>query len=147
MYILTFVITALYDVVLQLLLRGKIPNIFGVLQSDWLRSLIPYFQRHTPLAAALIAGFVGAVTQYIIQLFARPGASISFLAVTFLFSGAFGFVMKGSGLFPILDATYYKTLGPVRAFFTDAYSGLVVNLTLLAYMNRQIILERLTSGF
>lgn len=128
----TFVVTALYDVVLQLYSKGLIGDPFFIKDSDWLKSLQPYFEQHTPLAAALIAGFVGAVTQPVIGLFAPMNDVIRFLVVTFVVSGLIGFLMKATGLFPILDATYYKTLGPRRAFMTDAYSGLVVNLTLLA---------------
>ena len=35
-------------------------------QMDFVKSLKPYFKHHTLLAAALIAGFVGATTQPII---------------------------------------------------------------------------------
>lgn len=127
----TFIITALYDVVLQLYVKEMLPDPFGVRGSDWLQSLVPYFKAHTPLAAALIAGFVGAVTQPVISQFADTSDPIKFLATTFIVSGLIGFVMKASKLFPILDSTYYKTLGSKRAFLTDAYSGIVVNVTYL----------------
>jgi hypothetical protein len=43
--------------------------------------------------------------------------------------------MKLSGLFPILEATYYKNLeangGVVRSMYHDGISGLIVQCTLL----------------
>lgn len=137
--VITFVVTALYDVVLQLLVHNKIPDPLGLKNTDWLRTLPPYFEKHTPLAAALIAGFVGAVTQPIIKALVSEADVVKFLVATFIVSGAVGFAMKASGLFPVLDATYYKKLGARRAFFTDAYSGVVVNATILALRHLKII--------
>lgn len=137
--VITFVVTALYDVVLQLFIHNKIPDILGLKKTDWLRTLPPYFEQHTPLAAALIAGFVGAVTQPIILKIASDGDVVKFLATTFLVSGLVGFAMKATGLFPVLSQTYYKELGPSRAFVTDAYSGLVVNITVLLLRHFKIV--------
>ena len=63
--ILTFIVTALWDVVLRFMSLNyeKLPKYF---QMDFVEYLIPYFKQHTILAAALIAGFVGATTQTII---------------------------------------------------------------------------------
>ena len=86
-YILTFTITALYDVILRKLSENynKIPSI---LQNDFVLYLKPYFKKHTLLAAALIAGFVGALTQFIILYLHKLPKTIPsliyFLILTFL---------------------------------------------------------------
>ena len=133
-YILTFIITALYDVILRKLSENynKIPSF---LKNDFVFYLKPYFKKHTLLAAALIAGFVGATTQVIIlNLHKLPKTIptlISFLALTFVISALFGFVMKFSKLFPHLVNTYYKNLGVLRSMYTDGVSGIIVQSTLL----------------
>jgi hypothetical protein len=134
LYILTFTITALYDVILRKLSENynKIPSF---LQLDFVRYLQPYFKKHTLLDAALIAGFVGAVTQMIIlnvhKLPTTLYAVITFMIVTFIISALFGFVMKFSKLFPNLVNTYYKNLGVPRSMYTDGVSGIIVQATLL----------------
>ena len=61
----TFIITALFDVLLRFLSNNfsSLPNF---MKYDFIKYLIPYFNKHTILSAALIAGFVGAATQFII---------------------------------------------------------------------------------
>lgn len=133
-YILTFVITAIYDIILRILSENynKIPSF---LQNDFVFYLKPYFKKHTLLAAALIAGFVGAATQVIILKFHKLPTNIktviTFLITTFVISALFGFVMKFSNLFPYLVDTYYKNLGVSRSMYTDGVSGLIVQSTLL----------------
>ena len=65
--ILTFVVTALWDVALRYMALNfnKVPSIIQNLM-PFIGDLEPYFKIHTLLAAALIAGFVGATTQPII---------------------------------------------------------------------------------
>lgn len=54
--ILTFIVTALCDVILRTLsLYNPLPFLSN--QMDFIQYLKPYFQKHTLLAAALIAGF------------------------------------------------------------------------------------------
>ena len=136
--IISFLVVAGYDVILQLIANKsiKIPFIYS---SDWLVSLIPYFREHTPLAAALIAGFVGATSQLIIYSvvgFPLFDAEITrnslliWLSVSLFVSGFFGILMKFTGLFPKLDETYYRRLGAKRAFITDVWSGAVAQSTI-----------------
>lgn len=137
-YILTFTITAIYDIILRKLSENynKIPSF---LQNDFVLYLKPYFKKHTLLAAALIAGFVGAVTQIIIlnahKLPTNPETLITFMLVTFIISALFGFVMKFSKLFPHLVDTYYKNLGVSRSMYTDGVSGIIVQATLLLILH------------
>lgn len=135
--ILTFVVTALWDVVLRFMSLNydKLPNYF---QMDFVKSLKPYFKHHTILAAALIAGFVGATTQPIIisiMPFPRNIFNFSyvfkFMILSFIISALYGFIMKGSKLFPYLERYYYEPLGVIRSMYTDGVSGLVVQATLL----------------
>ena len=132
----TFIITALWDVVLRKLSENY-DNLPTVIKNNlpFIGYLIPYFEKHTLLDAALVAGFVGAVTQYIILTFMKIpkkfNNSLYFLIVSFIVSALFGFVMKFSKLFPNLDETYYKRLGTIRAMYHDGVSGLIVQITLL----------------
>lgn len=140
--ILTFVITAAYDIVLQLAKHGHLPILHNVISSyDWYRHLTKqngYFDKHTPAAAALIAGAVGFLTQAIIlqitpipELFEARNVTMIMLC-TFVISALIGLPMYSSGLFPHLNTHYYDELGRVpRAMITDGMSGLVVQATLL----------------
>lgn len=139
--ILTFVVTALWDVVLRFMSLNydKLPKYF---QMDFVKDLIPYFKHHTILAAALIAGFVGATTQpIIISIMPFPRNIFNFtyvfkfLILSFIISALYGFIMKGSKLFPHLDRYYYEPLGVMRSMYTDGVSGLVVQITLLFIYN------------
>lgn len=135
--ILTFVVTALWDVALRFMSLNydKLPKFF---QMDFVEDLIPYFKHHTLLAAALIAGFVGATTQpFILSLMSFPKNIfdivyvLKFMIITFIISALYGFVMKGSKLFPHLERHYYDKLGVARSMYTDGVSGLIVQSTLL----------------
>ena len=139
--ILTFIVTALWDVVLRFMSLNydKLPKYF---QMDFVEDLIPYFKHHTLLAAALIAGFVGATTQPIIlSLMSFPKNIFDivylskFMIITFIISALYGFVMKGSKLFPHLEKHYYDKLGVARSIYTDGVSGLIVQFTLLVIYN------------
>ena len=135
--ILTFIVTALWDVVLRFMSLNydKLPKYF---QMDFVKDLIPYFKHHTILAAALIAGFVGATTQPIIISITPFPKNIfnfayvfKFMILSFIISALYGFIMKGSKLFPYLERHYYEPLGVIRSMYTDGVSGLVVQSTLL----------------
>ena len=139
--ILTFVITALWDIVLRFMSLNydKLPKYF---QMDFVKNLIPYFKHHTLLAAALIAGFVGATTQpFIISAMDFPkdifdiSYVFKFMVLTFIISALYGFIMKGSKLFTHLERYYYEPLGVMRSMYTDGVSGLVVQITLLFIYN------------
>ena len=135
--ILTFIITALWDVVLRILsVYEPIPSINNSMQ--FIKDLRPYFEKHTLLAAALIAGFVGATTQSIILHFMNfPTYNrsikyiIKFMILSFIVSALFGFIMKASKLFPYLEKYYYEKLGLVKSLYHDGTSGLIVQFSLL----------------
>ncbi len=137
--IYTFVITALYDVLLRYLSLNynKLPQFFK--KYNFIRYLTPYFKNHTLLSAALIAGFVGFGAQFIILiLHPFPNTNkldikniIYFLVLTFIISALYGLPMKASKLFPHLDRTYYKSLGTWNGMYHDGVSGLIVQITLL----------------
>lgn len=134
--ILTFIITALWDVVLRFLSLNneKINYNFP----DFVRYLKPYFQHHTMLSAALIAGFVGATTQPIILYFMKfPSVKsnimyiFKFMVLSYIISAFFGILMKATKLFPHLDKHYYGNLGTLRGMYLDGISGLIVQSTIL----------------
>ncbi len=135
--ILTFIVTGLWDVILRFMsLNYEI--LPASLQMSFVKDLAPYFEKHTLLAAALIAGFVGATTQPLILMITPFPKSLSnikyltkFLTVSFIISALYGFVMKWSGLFPHLEEYYYKPLGVFRSMYHDGISGLIVQVTLL----------------
>lgn len=143
LYIMTFCVTALWDVTLNYITRvpERVPR-FIKKMFPFISYLVPYFQKHTVLAAALIAGFIGATTQVIIaqlmQFPLLPTTMVTlsvFLTISFIVSALYGFLMKFSGLFPILEETYYKRLeangGVIRSMYHDGISGLIVQCTLL----------------
>jgi len=135
--ILTFIITALWDVILRILsVYEPIPSINNAM--PFIKDLKPYFEKHTLLAAALIAGFVGACTQPIILHFMKfPTYNrsfkyiIKFMILSFIVSALFGFIMKASKLFPYLEKYYYEKLGLVKSLYHDGTSGLIVQFSLL----------------
>ena len=137
--ILTFAVTALWDVVLRFMALNpqKVPNIINETM-PFIKDLNPYFKEHTLLSAALIAGFVGATTQPLILKITPFPKSIfnfqylaKFLLVTFVISALYGFVMKATKLFPRLEKYYYNKLGVVKSMYHDGISGLIVQITLL----------------
>ena len=141
--ILTFVITALWDVSLRFMSLNfeKIPSIIQYTM-PFIGDLKPYFKQHTLLAAALIAGFVGATTQPIITYITpfpkninNISYIISFLIVSFIISALYGFIMKWSKLFPRLEKYYYDKLGVIKGMYHDGISGLIVQITLLIIFN------------
>ena len=136
--VITFIVTALWDVILRIMSENykSLPKF--IQEYKFIEYLIPYFKKHTILAAALIAGFIGATTQLIIiNIYKFPTnlKNIKYLAkflfVSFIISGLYGFIMKATKLFPYLEETYYKNLGPVRGAIHDGVSGLFVQITLL----------------
>lgn len=118
-FILVFLITAFFDLALNLL-----PPPFGaVLMRD-------YFDQHTVLAAALIAGFIGAFTLPVVALFTRINKpSTHSIIVIFLVSALIGFPMEKSGIFPHLNVHYYDALPRHQSFLADGLSGLIVAQT------------------
>jgi len=134
--ILTFVVTALWDVILRFASThfDRLPLYIQNLL-PFIKDLQPYFKKHTLLAAALIAGFVGATTQPIIlKITPFPKTNhdlVHFLAVSFVISALYGFIMKWSKLFPYLETYYYDKLGVVKSMYHDGISGLIVQITLL----------------
>ena len=136
--IITFIITALWDIILRWIAEDKLPTgPLNIEKWDFVVALKPYFKAHTLLGAAAIAGVVGAITQYLILSITKFPINLKlydiskFLAISFLISGLIGFPMVWSGLFPVLNETYYKDLGRPRSFFSDAYSGVIVQVTLI----------------
>ena len=135
--IVTFIVTGIWDVILRTItLYNPIPYIHEIM--PFIKDLKPYFEKHTLLAAALIAGFVGASAQYIIlNIMDFPSVdsslryNIIFMLMSFIVSALYGFIMKASKLFPYLDKYYYKKLGVIRSLYHDGISGIIVQLSLL----------------
>ena len=136
--IITFIVTALWDVLLRIisLNQEKIKNKIQI--PEFIKYLKPYFEHHTLLSAALIAGFVGATTQpIIIYLMSFPSKKsnlmyiFKFMVLSFIISALYGFIMKATKLFPYLDEHYYDKLGTIRSMYHDGISGLIVQFTIL----------------
>lgn len=136
--ILTFIITALYDLSLQIVTNNydKMPEF--IKWFDFIKSLKLYFKKHTILSAMLLAGFVAAIAQFIIlNIIKFPTTTsqmIPFLIITFIVSALIGIPMQYSNLFPVLNDTYYKYLGTVRGLYHDGISGLIVQITLFVIL-------------
>ena len=115
--VLSFIITAGFDVALNV----TPPHLGAVILRE-------YFDNHTLLAAALIAGFVGAVTFAVIYYIysAVPKLSMYNMFVIFCISALMGIPMRLSGLFPILDKYYYQKIPRIQSFLADGISGVMV---------------------
>ena len=123
-----FVVTALFDVALNLL-----PAPAG---SVLLRQ---YFTKHTVLSAALVAGFTGAITFLLITAVlpflstgsivnGLPICSLKNIVLIFFISALIGYPMQMSGFFPHLNEHYYNKpdLPRYQSFIADGLSGLIV---------------------
>ena len=129
-----FVVTAAWDVVLRLFATKKL-RILGIDRWNWVHALEGYFNEHTVLAAALLAGFAGAVAYAFIQLWSPPpldsvGSVVAYALWIAIVSALIGVPMRYSGLFPHLKKYYYDEL-PITTIFSDALSGVVVGVTML----------------
>lgn len=115
--ILCFIITAGFDLALNLL-----PPPLGA------EILRPYFDKHTKLAAALIAGFVGAVTFVVIYGVYQgiPELNAFNMVTIFSISALMGIPMRYSGWFPHLDVHYYQAIPRIQSFAADGLSGIMV---------------------
>lgn len=113
----SFVITAAFDVALNLL-----PPPIGA------TVIRPYFDEHTVLSAALVAGFVGAVTFCVIVALYPSALQPSFraAAIVFAVSALMGTPMRLSKLFPHLEAHYYSAVPRWQTFCADGLSGVMV---------------------
>ncbi len=138
----TFAITAIYDIILRYL-SLHYSNNFPYF--PFISLLKPYFLHHTLLAAALIAGFVGFFTEFIILEMKEFPTELEyskifeFLFLTAIVSAFIGIPMKYSGFFPKLKEYYYDTLDknkkyPFRSMYHDGVSGLIVQSTLLTFV-------------
>ena len=126
-----FIITALWDIVLRFM-ATRVISVAGIENMKWVVVLKEYFERHTLLSAALVAGFVGAVTELTLYHTVNRWFSahtLGFVLGVVIVSGLIGLPMRYSKLFPHLDEFYYKRLGFVYSFSTDAFSGFVVMVT------------------
>ena len=135
--ILTFTVTALWDVCLRFMALNheKLPKIVNK-KMPFIKDLKPYFQKHTLLSAALIAGFTGALyTNHIkSNTISKSIKNILFIFIyimTFVIGALYGFVMKFGKLHPRLEEHYYDKLGVIRSMYRDGISGLIVQCSLL----------------
>ena len=138
-----FVLTAVWDVILRLISTGQL-SVPVVREWKWVRVLRDYFEAHTPLAAALIAGVCGAVAYLLIAVLwhnavarvvkgvPRIGQEFAYVVHAALVSALVGIPMRYSELFPHLVDHYYRPLGFWYSFGTDAFSGIVVLLSMYA---------------
>lgn len=130
--VVAFCVTAVWDVILRWFSEGKL-EFMGIEKLSWVVALRPYFEHHTVLSAAAIAGVVGAGTSVIINKFTPEVASESTLLyllwVAFV-SAVVGIPMRYSGMFPYLKRYYYDPL-PITTIFSDALSGVIVALTMM----------------
>ena len=125
--VVVFVVTALWDVVLRLFAEKRL-RLFGIENLSWVRALAPYFESHTVLAAALLAGFAGVMAALLISI-RRPKNKIAYALWVALASALIGIPMRYTPMFPHLVKYYYEPL-PCVTIFSDALSGLVVMATM-----------------
>ena len=143
--IYTFIVTSILNVIINHMSTNfdKLPMWFQKLM-PFIGDLKPFFNKHTLLAAALIAGFIGACNQYIILSIVKFPKNITnirniiiFYFVTFLINILFGFAIKFSTLFPHLETYYYNKLGLIRSMYHDGISGVILQ-TILLFLSQLI---------
>lgn len=141
--IVAFAVTAGWDVVLRQFSEKRI-RLFGIEKWKWVEALGPYFKKHTLLAAALIAGFVGAIAYALISKFAFADelSIVPYLVWVTFISAVVGIPMRYSGLFPHLQEHYYKPLGFWYSMATDAFSGMIVCVTMLVVQQLILMLNK-----
>ena len=131
--VIAFCVTAIWDVILRGFSEEEL-KFMRIEKLSWVVALRPYFEHHTVLSAAAIAGVVGAGTSVIITKFEPEITSESnllyLLWVAFV-SAVVGITMRYSGMFPYLKLYYYDPLPNTTTFFADALSGVVVALTMM----------------
>lgn len=124
-----FVATASWDVVLRDLSVGSLRT--GSLSSvGWIRDLRPYFNSHSIVGAAAIAGAVGVLAYSIIRVWSPSGVG-RYAAWVLFVSIVVGLPMRVPGWFTELQLYYYQ-LRPRLTLLTDGMSGLIVALTVVA---------------
>jgi hypothetical protein len=132
--VLVFFVTALWDVILRNMVEGKI-HFLGIENMKWVKVLKKYYEKHTILAATLLAGFVGAVAYaiytYIVGCFNLNLKLYESGALVFVISGMLGLVMRFSGLFPVLNDYHYTPLDNGQSFLADATFGFISAATLV----------------
>lgn len=128
-FVLTFIVTAAWDIILRALSEKRI-RLFGLENTTWISALRPYFESHTIVGAACIAGAVGMFTQAILESLGYTSYSnfTDMLSIPVM-SALVGIPMRYSGMFPHLKKHYYDKLGFQYTFVLDAFSGIVVAIT------------------
>lgn len=128
--LIVFSITAAFDIALNL----TPPPIGAVILRE-------YFDNHTILAAALIAGFVGAITFVsIYYLFGKiPELSIRNMTYIFIISALMGTPMRYSNLFPLLDKYYYQKIPRLQSFLADGLSGVMVAIVYYFILYKKLL--------
>ena len=130
---LVFVVTALWDVLLRFISLGAI-HIPIISTWKWIKALKPYFKYHTVLAAALLAGLAGAGAQAFLWFIPPTTNPFLYTLEVLIASILVGGPMYVSGLYPVLNRTYYDKLG-AAAMLSDGLSGLVVMITIYILQN------------
>ena len=126
--LVVFGITALWDVILRSISLG-ILHIPIVSTWKWIKVLKPYFEHHTLLAAALLAGVAGVGAQAFLWLLPPTTSLLIHTLEVLIASVLVGGPMYMSGLYPVLNRTYYDKLGAF-AMVSDGLSGLIVMTTI-----------------
>jgi len=143
--IATFILTAILDIVLRIIVENyyKLPKI--IQSFTVLRYLIPYFEREPVIKASLAAGLTVTVAQFIIiNIKAFPKSIfnikdvLAFLIISFIVGLLFGQVIKWTNVFPNL-AIYYKNVSAINAALSDGVSVVIVQVILLVaeYLRRE----------
>lgn len=121
-----FLITSAFDILLNIL-----PPPFGAV------ILRDYFDKHTKLSAALIAGFTGVCTFAFIGRIVEVGTpSLNVIVTVGVVSALVGIPMQLSGLFPNLNKYYYDRVSPLQSLLADGLSGIMVAIVYWILTNK-----------
>ena len=133
----TFVIASILNLITRLISEERMPMLNIIKDSAWMAGMQDYFKRTTPLQAALVAGFIAAVAQYLIVMIRAPpsmynnASNLAFLWISFIVGAFVGELVRRSGVFPDLRTTLYAGVTRMQAIFVDGSSMTLVNAVFL----------------
>lgn len=134
--LLTFIVTSIWNVALQFITKSykEIPK---AIRFNFFKYINEYFRNHSILEIATISGFTGMVIQLVIitiMKFPREWSVtyiVTFLVLSFIISGAAGYIIQASKLYPDLKENYYNKMAPLESFILDGSSAICIQIVLI----------------
>lgn len=103
--VLVFITTALWDMLLRHISLGKV-RVLNTSKWKWLQVLKPYFESHTLIGAALLAGAAGTAAQLALWALPTPTSSLEYGLQITAVSVVIGWPMYLASLYPQIKKYY-----------------------------------------